>query len=227
MGFCKARCGVGASGVGLAHGLAKTIVCECLAASEDVFASEGVRLPDGARSGSLQIMSNKQHEQGLISVGKLLIATAQGKGEYKDVFLRSSVSRFYYALYLRVRCVVTEVTELDKLGHAAVPGILQGKVRKRFRRQLEKARTMGIISRERSSNISNRVNSHTLILAQIMTRANRARTVADYDIGSPVFEQDGVFYIDKIPISDLRNNYEDARTSCDALLTDWGRLGGA
>jgi uncharacterized protein (UPF0332 family) len=165
-------------------------------------------------------------EVGFISVGKHLLRVGPNQSGLEDVFVRSSVNRFYYALFLRVRTVIAVVGNISEPRHSQVPHDLRVKVRERFREQAKRAVKHGIVSDAQATALRNRLFSFTEELANTMRWANTVRIDADYNLGVPVQDLETDPRLNGTPVRELQERYGSLRQKCLLILSDWSQIGG-
>jgi uncharacterized protein (UPF0332 family) len=167
------------------------------------------------------------HQTGLIIVGKHLLAEAANRPvDVRQSFLRSSVSRFYYAIFLTVRQIICEVGADPRPKHAAVPDMLRNTVQRKFKDQLNKAQKNSLVSNAESINIRNRVLNHTTQLALMVSQANEVRTKADYDLEEQLQSIGGDIKIGGLSVLEAERNFPQVRRLVAALMNDWRQIGG-
>jgi len=157
-------------------------------------------------------------------VGKHLEEEAlrRSSADEVDLFGRSAFNRYYYATFWIVRATLGEIDpKWSSLSHSSVPDLLTGAVRKKLKKELEKAERLGL----QGGSVRNRINLSTDGLATLMRHAYSKRVEADYGISTRVTKVNQTLYLGDEKISSAFHWPSRAKTLTEDLLNVSKQLG--
>jgi hypothetical protein len=98
-----------------------------------------------------------------------------------DVFGRSAFNRYYYSAYLKMRQTLYEMdNSYARTPHASIPGLLEGGILKRIRKELQGQQKAKLIGDSRASVLRHDANTAAAELGNILRTAYQVRVIADY-----------------------------------------------
>ena len=138
----------------------------------------------------------------------------------RDAFARSAFNRYYYGVFLTVRDMVQRMdSKWSKTTHAGYPELLAGKIRKRFSKELKRAKINGDLVLVNKIKIA---KAATFTLKELVTLAYQTRVIADYRPNVPVnFTGEQRFSLYSVNVTEAHNWGEDVRVLCDSILPAW------
>jgi hypothetical protein len=143
--------------------------------------------------------------------------------EERDAFARSAYNRYYYGIFLRIREMLKQMNpDWSSLAHAAYPQVLSGQVERTFKSELKKARKRNDSELVQSIEQAGRSIAE---LCKILTKANLARVVADYEPEKTVeFENADRFSLNMVDITEAHGWSARVALHCRLVLGAWRQL---
>lgn len=144
--------------------------------------------------------------------------------EQKDVFARSAYNRYYYAVFLSARSMVSELDpKWLRLPHADYPKVLLGKnISTRLKVEALRANKNGDFELQKRLDDAVRACA---ALASLITKANAARKVADYEPDKLVeFTTSGRFSLNSITVTDAHNWLAAVDNYTNVIKDGWKQI---
>lgn len=140
-------------------------------------------------------------------------------GTERDLFARSAYNRYYYAVFLSVRSMVTELDNKWALTrHKSYPDLLKVSISKNLKIARWRAGKNNDSELYRILDSGIRAAS---ALAILMEQANGARVVADYNPSEAVNFVGGRFSLKSIEITEAHGWYDSVRILTNSIKNAW------
>lgn len=127
----------------------------------------------------------------------------QHPNEDKDCFGRTAFNRYYYSIFLEIKKTLSSLNpDWDILGHAQVPDLLRGKVKKTFSKGMSRALKLNdndtvIKCKQAISALED--------LAKLVELGRSVRVVADYHPETAIdFSKSGTFSLNAVTVDDAK-----------------------
>jgi hypothetical protein len=99
-----------------------------------------------------------------------------------DAFGRTAFNRYYYAAFLSTRELLLQINASWSGGsHSNIPDLLEGALLNRFRTELKRQRTRGIVPEGRAKSLLSQAGAAAGDMASILRVAYKVRVVSDYE----------------------------------------------
>jgi len=144
-------------------------------------------------------------------------------GVERDLFARSAYNRYYYAVFLSVRSMLSAFDPAwAGLPHKSYPEILRGKIAKKFNASKNRANKNGDYELIPKLDSGSRAAA---ALANLMEKANAARVVADYKPTEEVdFASAERFSLRSIEITEAHEWDESVRALTNSINEAWKQI---
>nr|WP_158651715.1 hypothetical protein [Marinobacterium profundum] len=158
-------------------------------------------------------------------VGDALTQLAnENNGNDAELFCRSAFNRYYYSVYWKAREMLSEVG-IDEKGHANIPSLLSGKIKRRIHAEIRKQELNGLLKSSEAYKLKNTVTSSIGSLATILTTARNIREIADYEPNYKINIKSYSFIIDECSLSTAEKWPAKASAYCKTIRRVWSELG--
>ena len=139
-----------------------------------------------------------------------------------DLFARTAYNRYYYAVFLCARNLLTTLnTDWSNMAHASYPGVLKGAVKDDIDRGKQKAKK---IKDYDLTNLCSRATNALFELAEIMSKGNATRIVADYHPEIQIdFLSSARFQLNNIDITEAHQWPDKARLLISIIQEAWNQ----
>ena len=153
----------------------------------------------------------------------LQVEAIKKTGTERDLFTRSAYNRYYYAVYLAVRRMLTEFDPgWAKTAHKSCPEILKGAITKSYKTAKTRANKNGDFELIPKLEIGIRAAA---ALASLMVKANAARVVADYEPSEAVnFASAKRFSLRNIEITEAHEWDDSVRIWTNSIREAWRQI---
>lgn len=137
-----------------------------------------------------------------------------------DLFGRSAYNRYYYAMFLLVREMLTRMNPVwSDNAHAAIPELLVGTVIAKLKQASKRARRIGD---NESVDLCSQGVAAAISLADLMKVGYASRVVADYNPEIPIVLSSGDrFTLNTVSINDAHDWPDRARRFTRIILRVW------
>jgi uncharacterized protein (UPF0332 family) len=140
----------------------------------------------------------------------------------RDEFGRSSFNRFYYATFLEVRKMLTQINpKWSEPAHKSLPDILRKALVEKFKLHLSK----GVLPKHESRRLSSTVSTAASNLASLLEEGSGTRVVADYHPEIPVEDLGSVLELNGTKLSRASRWPDEADRNCAIILKAGRDLG--
>jgi hypothetical protein len=146
-------------------------------------------------------------------------------GPQKDAFARSAYNRYYYGCFLALRTTFAEMNpQWEKNPHKSYPELLNGTIARRLKSERTRARKNGDTELESLLGTALRGIPE---LSKIMTEANAARIIADYEPGILVdFTNGPRFSLNQVDIGRAHEWLKKIEFFSTSLRSAWRQING-
>ena len=144
-------------------------------------------------------------------------------GPQKDAFARSAYNRYYYGCFLSLRSTFAEMnSQWEKTPHKSYPDLLNGTISKKLKTERARASRNGDGDLERLIEAALRGIPE---LSRIMSEANAARIVADYEPSIAVdFTNGSRFSLNQIDIGRAHDWHRRIELLTVSLRSAWRQI---
>lgn len=144
----------------------------------------------------------------------------------KDLFGRSAFNRYYYAAFLSIRRLFSEIDDrLNEPQHSQIPGLLTETLNNRIKKIIKKQERAGFMSATHSQELRDSVYQSLQSLADLMRYAYSIRIVADYQPEAKIELKGGFLGIAGCESSVARGWCEEVEVKVDQICDIWRSLG--
>lgn len=153
----------------------------------------------------------------------LQVEAIKKTGDERDLFARSAYNRYYYAVYLAVRRMLTDLDpRWAQIAHKSCPELLKGEITKNYKKAKTRANKNGDSALIPKLDQGIRAAA---ALASLMEKANAARVVADYEPSEAVnFTTAKRFSLRSIEITEAHEWDSSVRMFTHSIKEAWNQV---
>lgn len=144
----------------------------------------------------------------------------------KDLFGRSAFNRYYYAAFLTIRRLFSEVDDnLNEPPHGQIPELLTVTLHRKFKRIINKQERDGFMTTDQAQELRSSVHQALQSLADLMRYAYSIRKVADYQPETKIELSNGLIEIAGCESSVARSWCDEVEVKVNQVCDIWRQLG--
>lgn len=142
--------------------------------------------------------------------------------EEKNLFGRSAFNRYYYAVFLLTREMLSDFkSSWKKTKHASVPELLRKSVKKEVESTLKSYISRGLVSKD----TLNQLNINLNCLAELLEEAYRVRCIADYESEIKIREDKKEIFLGNHTLTAAKHWPGRAAAYCKVIRKVWKETG--